>query len=388
MPDPPSLPARVPYTLGEVLGAGAQGNTYRAVHRETGAVVAIKVLTLRGSSWKGFDLFERECDVLASLDHPTIPRYIDRFADEDEGRFGLVMELVEGQALAEHLRRRRYPTEERLWEILEQSLDVLDYLHRREPPVIHRDLKPANLLERPDGRIALVDFGGVRVALRPEGGSTMVGTFGYMAPEQLHGAAQPATDIYSLGASLAALTCGREADRLPRSGLKIDLQQVMTDGPLRDVLARMLEPDPADRLSHVAAVHAEIAARRSTSSSGSTALTPVKPEGEADAGQEQVGGVAMTVLAGLGYTAFTMLELVFLPLITALLGLVLRRPDKRARLQARSERIRAQLREGRRSMRELPQRHPRKPPRQLPPPARPMRRQLREARRDQRRSRR
>lgn len=387
MPDPPALPADLPYALGGVLGAGAQGNTYRAVHRETGAVVAIKVLTLRGSSWKGFDLFERECDVLASLDHPAIPRYIDRFADEERGRFGLVMELVEGQALAEQLHKRRYPTEERLWEILEQSLDVLDYLHRREPPVIHRDLKPANLLERPDGRIALVDFGGVRVALRPEGGSTMVGTFGYMAPEQLHGAAQPATDIYSLGASLAALTCGREAERLPRNGLKIDLQQVMTDGPLRDVLARMLEPDPDNRLSHVAAVRTEIAARRGRASNGVTALT-ARPQSEADAGQEQVGSVAMTVLAGLGYTAFTMLELVFLPLITALLGLVLRRPDKRARLQARSERIRAQLREGRRSMRELPQRHARKPARQLPPPARPTRRQLREARRDQRRGRR
>jgi serine/threonine protein kinase len=82
----------------------------------------------------------------------------------------------------------------------------------------------------------------------------MIGTFGYMAPEQLHGEATPATDIYSLAATLAALAAGTPADKLPRKGLVIDLAAVLPPSPLRDVLAAMLAPDPSQRLASAADV--------------------------------------------------------------------------------------------------------------------------------------
>lgn len=246
------------YQIMEPLGAGSQGRTFRAIDRETGAAVAVKVLHLRslGGDWKPFDLFERECQALESLSHPGIPRYVDRYTSDTTGDFFLVMELVEGAPLSQRLGRAGDPAELQRW--LTAVLDILEYLHGRHPPVIHRDIKPSNLILRPDGRLVLIDFGGVRLAVRPDGGSTMIGTFGYMAPEQLHGEATPATDIYALGATIAALAAGMPADQLPRKGLQIDLERCVAPGRLRDVLSAMLEPDPTRRLASSAAVRAAL----------------------------------------------------------------------------------------------------------------------------------
>ncbi|MDC0722643.1 serine/threonine-protein kinase [Nannocystis bainbridge] len=246
------------YQIMEPLGAGSQGRTFRAIDRETGAAVAVKVLHLRslGGDWKPFDLFERECQALESLSHPGIPRYVDRYTSDTTGDFFLVMELVEGAPLSQRLGRAGDPAELQRW--LTAVLDILEYLHGRHPPVIHRDIKPSNLILRPDGHLVLIDFGGVRLAVRPDGGSTMIGTFGYMAPEQLHGEATPATDIYALGATIAALAAGMPADQLPRKGLQIDLERCVAPGRLRDVLSAMLEPDPTRRLASSAAVRAAL----------------------------------------------------------------------------------------------------------------------------------
>src|SRR5690606_14302015 len=139
-------------------------------------------------------LFERETRVLKNLRHPCIPRYIASFESEP-GVFNLVMERKPGASLRAIATRVHF-TDRELRDVLGRVLDILEHLHGRTPPVIHRDIKPANMVRDAKGNIALVDFGGVRDALRENGGSTVIGTFGYMAPEQLHGQATPATDIY------------------------------------------------------------------------------------------------------------------------------------------------------------------------------------------------
>ncbi len=252
------------YQVMDPLGSGSQGHTYRAIDRETGAEVAVKVLSLKGATeWKAFELFEREAKVLAGLRHPGIPRYRDHFASEDSGDYFLVMDLVEGRSLAEQMGQPGSFDEPRLRKLMLGLLDILAYLHGLTPPVIHRDIKPANVIVDARDCVHLVDFGGVRVATRLEGGSTMIGTFGYMAPEQLHGDAGPAVDLYALGATIVALATGRAADELPHEGLAIDLDQLELPTSLRPVLARLLEPDPRQRARSVTEVRALLDGQRS-----------------------------------------------------------------------------------------------------------------------------
>jgi serine/threonine protein kinase len=100
-----------------------------------------------------------------------------------------------------------------------------------------------------DGKISLVDFGGVLDASREQGGSTIVGTYGYMAPEQLHGQVTAATDIYALGATIVAIAGGIEPENVPRKGLRMDLDRHLPslDAGLRAALTAMTDPDPDKR---------------------------------------------------------------------------------------------------------------------------------------------
>jgi hypothetical protein len=233
------------------------------VDKLEGRPVAIKRFDVRGArSWKDVELAEREARVLASLSHPKLPGYVDHF--EEDGALYLVMEKIEGTPLST-LCRRGPMSESDVRRLLEDADDVLRYLHGRQPPVIHRDLKPANVLRRPDGSYAFVDFGAVRDMMRPEGGSTVVGTFGYMAPEQLQGRAGPATDVYALGATVISALTGREPENLPHRGLSIDVDAAVgttVSRELRARLAAMLEPDPDRRATSIAeAVRSEQPAR-------------------------------------------------------------------------------------------------------------------------------
>jgi serine/threonine protein kinase len=238
------------YRLGPRLGKGSQGEIHIARDdKAKGAEdreVVVKRLTPRGT-WKSFELFEREAKVLSQLRHAGVPRHLATI-EEPPGTFNLVMQRAPGDNLRELAARRRLSQLE-LRDVLIRCLEILDYLHTRSPSIVHRDLKPSNIVRAPDGKIALVDFGGVLDAARERGGSTIVGTFGYMAPEQLHGQVTPATDIYALGATIVALAGGIEPEDVPRKGLRMDLDRHLPslDPGLRAALAAMTDPDPDRR---------------------------------------------------------------------------------------------------------------------------------------------
>ena len=250
--DGPVLGGR--WKLGRKLGSGGQGTTHLA--RDCASpeerIAVVKSYKLGGDSgWKKYDLFQREIEVLGRLEHPAIPGFIGTF-EQEAGSFHLVMERVPGRTLEAIAQTKPLPDDE-LRDLAVRVLDVLIYLHQQDPPVIHRDIKPANLVRDDDGTVHLVDFGGVRSAMRSGGGSTVVGTFGYMAPEQLHGEASPRTDLYGLGATLVALAGGVEPETVPRKGLRMDLkkhfkaQGIDVKSDLVTFLEELTQPDPDAR---------------------------------------------------------------------------------------------------------------------------------------------
>jgi eukaryotic-like serine/threonine-protein kinase len=173
------------YCITEILGEGGLGITYAAEDLETGDRVALKALSFRQvNEWKVLELFEREAKILAQLDHPAIAKYLDYFQiDHDRDRdFYIVQELIAGKSLAQEIAHGWHGSEADIKEIAEQVLHVLIYLHELKPPIIHRDIKPQNIILRPNGKIAIVDFGAVQDTYRNTqvGGSTIVGTYGYM----------------------------------------------------------------------------------------------------------------------------------------------------------------------------------------------------------------
>jgi hypothetical protein len=247
------------FVLLEPLGEGAQGKTFAGVDKREGRAVAIKRFDVRGAtSWKDVELAEREARVLQSLSHPMLPKYIDHF--EEDGALYLVMEKIDGENLASVRQRGGALSETEVIRLLHDASNALDYLHGRAPPVIHRDLKPGNVLRRPDGSFAFVDFGAVRDKLRPKGGSTVVGTFGYMAPEQMQGRALPASDVYAIGSTALAMLTGCEPEELPHRGLAIDVRRALKgravahNRALIEVLERMLDPNPDRRASRIASL--------------------------------------------------------------------------------------------------------------------------------------
>lgn len=236
------------FVITGVIASGGQAVTYEGLDKREGQRVAIKRFSVRGaSSWKEVELAEREARVLGGLSHPALPKVVAHF--EEEGALYLVLEYVEGATLDE-LRKSHRLTRDDVADYLTQAADILQYLHAQSPPIVHRDIKPRNVIRRPDGRVVLVDFGSVRDKLRPEGGSTVVGTFGYMAPEQFQGRANPASDTYGAAATALALLTGREPDQLPHQGLRLDVEKAL--GPnaspaMKQLLTACLDPNPDTR---------------------------------------------------------------------------------------------------------------------------------------------
>ncbi|MBI3891288.1 MAG: CHASE2 domain-containing protein [Candidatus Wallbacteria bacterium] len=211
------------------VGAGASGLLYRAVERETGETVAVKVLEPRLlADAEALARFRRETAVLERLVHPGIVR----FRGATLGKLCYYrMDFVEGQSLAEKLTAGWRPSEADASSILRQAAEALAHAH--EAGVLHRDLKPSNLMFDAEGRLIVVDFGiaAVEGASRLTREGSFVGTLAFAAPEQLRGEPVDArADVYALGAVMRQLA-GGERDAWPLAALVV----------------RMTSQEPADR---------------------------------------------------------------------------------------------------------------------------------------------
>lgn len=251
-----TAPGGMRYRVIDVLGEGSSGVTFAVEDVEQpGNCFALKVLSFQKiNDWKVLELFEREAKVLAKLQHQGIPRYFDSFCidTKSDRQFYIVQELAKGKSLATWVELGWCPKEAAVKDVAEQILEILIYLHELEPWVIHRDIKPNNIIRDDNGVVYLVDFGAVRDTYYTTvmHGSTVVGTFGYIAPEQFRGTVSPASDLYGLGATLLFLLTRRSPTELPAKGLSVDFRsQVQISNSFADWLEKMLAPDPSVRFS-------------------------------------------------------------------------------------------------------------------------------------------
>jgi eukaryotic-like serine/threonine-protein kinase len=211
------------YEIVRRIGGGGMGAVYLARDRNLGdqprAVKEMIQSNIDESQHeKAINDFKRESMLLASLEHSSIPTIYDYFYDEDAARFYLVMKYISGGDFLARLRNAPGGRidEKTVTDWACQVADVLEYLHRRNPPIIYRDLKPANLMiDGNSGRVMLIDFGIARWVTTQEKGVTAVGTMGYAPPELFSGKVEPRSDIYSLGATMFHLLTGSDPQDNP-----------------------------------------------------------------------------------------------------------------------------------------------------------------------------
>jgi serine/threonine protein kinase len=244
--------ARPRYQKIRELGNNRAGGrvTHLATDTQTGQPVVIKQFQFAqsGADWSGFKAYEREIQVLSSLNHPGIPRYLNSF--ETSSGFCMVQEYKDAQRLSAE---RRW-TPEQIKQIALSVLDILVYLQSRIPPVIHRDIKPENILVDEQLNVYLVDFGLARIG-GGEGAMSSVaaGTFGFMAPEQIYNRQlTEATDLYGLGATLICLLAGIKSEAIEtliEDTGRINFKPKLSKLSPRSIewLEKMVQPKPKDR---------------------------------------------------------------------------------------------------------------------------------------------
>jgi eukaryotic-like serine/threonine-protein kinase len=270
------------YEIIEPLGAGGMGEVYRARDAKLKRDVAIKILPEEFSKDpERVSRFQREAEALAALSHQNIAAIYD-LQQSDATRF-LVLELVEGDTLAEILSKRgALPIDETL-QIAKQICEALEAAH--EKGIVHRDLKPANVKVMADGKVKVLDFGlakavesaPVSSALSNSPTLTMaatnvgviMGTAAYMSPEQAKGrAVDKRADIFAFGCVLYEMLTGRqtfEGDDVPEllgAALKIDpdWSRLPNETPraIHRLLRRALKKDPRQRLGDIRDARIEI----------------------------------------------------------------------------------------------------------------------------------
>ncbi|MGW2121375.1 protein kinase domain-containing protein [Streptomyces sp. NPDC001758] len=217
MPDVRRIAER--YELLDQFGHGGMGDVWRGYDVVLDRPVAVKLIRPQAVTSphlaEEFEKrFRREARVTARIQHPGVPQVYDAVLDESYEQLFLVMELVDGVPLTAYVRPDQQPPLPHSWavSVAAQVATVLSYAH--DVPVVHRDLKPGNILVARDGTVKVLDFG-IAAILRTDvtkltATGSPVGTYQYMAPEQVRGArVTPRTDLYALGCVLHELLCGR-----------------------------------------------------------------------------------------------------------------------------------------------------------------------------------
>ena len=269
------------YEVTSLLGKGGMGEVWQATDTKLGRSVAIKTLPAEfAEDDERVARFQREAKLLASLNHPNIAAI--HGLEESDGTHFLVLEFVEGDTLAERIRRGPVPIDEAL-DIAKQTVEALEAAH--EKGVIHRDLKPANIKVTPEGKVKVLDFGLAKaftgdgedvntsnsptLSMAATEQGVILGTAAYMSPEQAKGIpVDKRSDIFSFGCVLFEMLTGRRAfdgdlatevlAAIIRAEPDYTALQADLNPKIEELLRRCLEKDPKKRWRDVGDVRVEI----------------------------------------------------------------------------------------------------------------------------------
>lgn len=244
------------YSIQQTLGVRLGRRTLLGYDHHQNRQVVIKYLCF-DDPLQPVDIkrFHQEILMLKRISHVAIPAYVDDFEVHQYGYSGLmlVQAYVPGESLYALINGGRSFSEHEVRRLAKQILGILDYLHQQTPTIIHRDIKPSSLVLRPAsgdplGQVHLVDFGLVQSAEETQAVADepimISGTPGYRPPEQLGDRAVPATDLYSLGATLIHIATGQHPNQLPQRGLRILFSQELghISRPLKAWLRWLTQP--------------------------------------------------------------------------------------------------------------------------------------------------
>ena len=243
------------YKILNEVGHGGMSIVYLAMNEKANKQWAIK--EVRKDGVKDFEVVKQslvaETDMLKKLSHPCLPDIVDVIEDED--RFLIVMDYIQGNSLSKALDEFGAQPQDEVIRWAKQLCDVLGYLHSQNPPIIYRDMKPANIMLKPDGNVALIDFGTAREFKEKNlADTTCLGTMGYAAPEQFGGMGQtdPRTDIYCLGATLYHLVTGMSPCEPPYEIRPIREINPALSGGLERIILKCTQPNPQNRYQNAA----------------------------------------------------------------------------------------------------------------------------------------
>jgi serine/threonine-protein kinase len=255
------------YLILNRVGRGGMGAVYKAADtRIPGKLWAVKELSDAAITDplernRASQDFHREAHLLATLDHPNIPKVIDSFSEG--GQKYVVMEFIEGETLAERMDRlggEPLPPDTVInWGL--QLCDALSYMHSQTPPVIFRDIKPGNVMITTTGEIKLIDFGIARLFKPGKSKDTQIfGTSGYAPPEQYgYGQTDERSDVFALGATLHHLLTGVDPTKRPSFSFE-DVRGLNPSVPIRVgwAIMKALEPAAGDRWRSMAEMRAAL----------------------------------------------------------------------------------------------------------------------------------
>jgi predicted Ser/Thr protein kinase len=242
----------------EHLGQGGMGVVYKARQRQLDRIVAVKLLPPSVGEEPAFaERFAREAQALARLNHPNIVQVHDFGRTEEY--FYFVMEYVDGVNLRALIRDHKLDPEAAL-KIVPQICEALQFAH--DEGIVHRDIKPENILVDKKGRVKIADFGLAKLLGRAAddlsltGTGQLMGTLGYMAPEQLQQAhkVDHRADIYSLGVVFYEMLTGQ----LPIGRFQPPSKKVQVDVRLDEIVLRSLESEPDRRYQHAVDIKTDV----------------------------------------------------------------------------------------------------------------------------------